>query len=166
MRSMTLILIGCLLAGCGSVHEHKLDAKWRPLSAIVETDLPFVSDRAITTMGERCYVADLSEWLAAHPPTGPDFAAIMAHEQVHAQRQADASGGPGPWVARYLVDRDFAWEEEQHGWRAELRERRRLGVLRPAEVYAAILADYRNAAGKLTSYGDALAFVRGVLSGP
>lgn len=165
MRYLAMLLV-TLAVGCGSTREHKLGPEWRPLEAIVEGDLPFVSDTAITTMGSRCYTADLGDWLAAHPPGGPDFAAIMAHEQVHAQRQADASGGTGPWVARYLVDRDFAWKEEREGWRVELRERRRLGALRPPEVYAAILADYHNATGKLVSYADALAFVRAVLSEP
>lgn len=165
MRYPVLLAV-LLTVGCGSTREHKLGPEWRPLEAIVEGNLPLVSDTAITTMGARCYVADLGEWLAAHPPAGPDFAAILAHEQEHARRQADASGGPAPWVARYLVDRAFAWAEEQRGWRVELRARRAAGVLRPPEVYASILADYRNATGKLVSYADALAFVHAVLSEP
>lgn len=158
-----LILVG-LLVGCGSSERLELEARWRPLEQIVEADLPLVPDTAITTIGARCYVVDLDEFLREHPPGSVEFDAIMLHEQVHARRQEDE--GLGEWLARYLADQDFAWAEEQAGWAIELRHRRARGALEPAEHYAAILARYRNARGELVSYEAALAFVRAVLAQP
>jgi hypothetical protein len=142
--------------------SHALDARYAPLVAIVERDLPGVSDTAATTMGTKVYVADLDRWLRAHPPGSPMFEATMLHEQVHARRQAAA--GVDAWIARYLRDRAFMWDEEQRGWYVELRYLVGHAQRVDAQAVARNLSKYSNLSGAMVSYDDALAWTRAVLA--
>jgi hypothetical protein len=157
-------LLALFLVGCAG-DRYALGPEWAPLEEIAELDLPLVPDSAITTIGKRCLVADLDEFLGDHPPGSADFDAIMLHEQAHAVRQRER--GLTAWLAAYLADRDFAWAEEQVGWAIELQHLRARGALtNPPEYYASILARYRNARGQLVSYEAALEWVRFVLAQP
>lgn len=160
----TMIALTLLLAGCASVDRLELDARWLPLEELREGDVPFVPDTAATTIGAAVYVGDLEDFLARHPAGSPELEAVLAHEQVHAQRQLE--DGVEAWLVRYVVDRDFARDEELLGWRVQILHERATGRGRTAEFYAGALARYRNGDGRLISYADALAFARGVLTEP
>lgn len=143
-----------LLAGC-SANTYQLAPEWAPLQQIVERDLPFVSDTAITTMGHNVYTVDLGSWLVRNPPGSPQFMSKMAHEQVHSIRQLDY--GLYSWLFNYLTDDDFKWEEEKAGWEQEIRIARKYGIGRTDEQYAKILSEMYQ---EMVSYDDALIWVR------
>src|SRR5690606_25002714 len=102
-------------------------------------------------------------WLARHPPGSPPYEAVLLHEQVHAQRQVAA--GVDPWIQRYLSDRAFMWAEEQRGWYVQLRHLRQRGLGVDAAAVARNLTTYRNLAGAMVSYDEALEWTRAVLEG-
>lgn len=143
---------------------HRVDPRYAPIEAIVErAPLPGLSRTAATTIGTKVYVADLDDWLARHPPGSPPYEAVLLHEQVHAQRQVAA--GVDPWIQRYLSDRAFMWAEEQRGWYVQLRHLRQRGLGVDAAAVARNLTTYRNLAGAMVSYDEALEWTRAVLEG-
>ena len=89
--------------------------------------------------------------------------ALLLHEREHAVRQLDA--GLGPWLARYLNDREFMWQEEQAGWFLHLRHLQAAGRPLFPQVIARTLAGYRNLEGPMVSEAEALAWVEAVLAG-
>jgi hypothetical protein len=160
----SFIGILAVVTGCSSARTLPLEERWRPLEEIRQGSVPFVSNTAAVTLGTAVVVEDLDAFLAARPLGSPELEAVLAHELVHAQRQE--RDGAEAWLARYVVDRAFARDEELLGWRAQILAERRAGRARQPEAYALALARYRNAAGRLLSYEDALAFARAVLAEP
>ena len=106
---LTLVLLCC---GCGT---YQLDQKWLPLEELVERP---GSGSFITTIGNKAYVTDLSDWLDEHPPGSVTFEAILLHEQEHAKRQLEY--GLSEWIKRYRTDSLFRWREEQRGYYLQL----------------------------------------------
>ena len=158
-RLLPLLLL--VLAGCQ--RPYPLDERWRPLVEVVERPDLFVSDTVTTTIGTRIYVANLDLWLQRYPPGSVEQEALLLHEREHSIRQLEA--GLGPWLARYLNDRDFMWREEQLGWALELRHLRDGGrPVVPAGI-AFTLNGYQNLSGTMVGYDEALAWVEAVLSG-
>jgi len=148
---MLLMITGC------SGKSIKLEDKWKPLVKLVESDLPFVSDTATTTIGDTIYTADLDKWLSIYPINSARFDALLAHEQVHSQRQFKY--GVSAWITRYLIDKEFAWQEEKMGWEQEIRISRMHGIAKSDEMYAAILSTkYRG----MVSYQEALSWIRSI----
>lgn len=143
---------------------HRVDPRFAPLEAVVERmTLPGFSDSALTTIGTKVYVVDLERWLQRHPPGSATYDAVLLHEQVHAQRQLAA--GVDPWIQRYVHDRAFMWDEEQRGWYVELRHLQARGLTVNREGVARSLSKYKNLAGAMVSYDDALAWTTAVLDG-
>ncbi|MGD9727799.1 MAG: hypothetical protein AB7L09_00100 [Nitrospira sp.] len=157
MRSLMILVL--LLTGCGATH--KLDGQYQPLEQIRESVLR--PGEAITTVGTTSYVSDLDEWLTKHPPGGPMYHAILMHEREHSIRQK--AYGTKSWVGRYLIDKDFMWAEEARGWYIQLKEYQRAGLQVNVPGVAKALSDYRNFAGSMISYQNALTWVQDVLAG-
>lgn len=156
-----LLLIMLALTGCQGPIE--LEERWRPLVEVVERPDLLVSNTIATTLGTRVYVADLGEFKRRFPEGSPERDALLAHEREHAVRQLDS--GLGPWLARYLNDREFMWREEQLGWFLQLRALQAAGrPLFPA-VIANTLSGYRNLEGRMVSREDALSWIQDVLAG-
>lgn len=143
---------------------HRVDPRFAPIEAIVErVPLPGLSRTTATTVGTKVYVADLKGWLRRHPPGSALYDAVLLHEQVHARRQLAA--GVDPWIERYLRDRAFMWDEEQRGWYVQLQHLRQQGLAIDAQAVARNLSKYRNLAGAMVSYDDALTWTQAVLAG-
>ena len=156
----TLLLIILLVSGCvGSVHN--VPEQYRPLERVQGS--PLRSNSAITTIGRTAYVNDLGEWLTAHPPGSPKYHALLLHEREHTLRQE--AYGLRAWLVQYLADTDFMWAEERVGWYAQIQAYRKAGLTVNPEGIAKLLSSYRNIAGRMVAYEDALAWVRDVLSG-
>ena len=173
MRKLLVVGLIALLSGCASVTSsgtgnppHKLGKEWSPLEEIRERPA-LVQDAAgegvITTVGKFCYVKDINTWLARNPVDSPKFKAILRHEQEHSKRQHDT--GVATWIARYGVDKSFALLEEQIGYYYEITEKRRLGIRFDPKAFARIFSRYKNLAGSLISYEDALEWTESVLDG-
>lgn len=159
--SLLLALLAPLASGCQ--RPYPLDERWRPLVEVVERPNLLVSNALTTTIGTRLYVADLRAWLRRYPPGSIEQEALLLHEREHARRQLAL--GLGPWLARYLNDRAFMWHEEQVGWALQLAHLRDHGGPLVPEALATALAGYRNLAGPMVGYAEALAFVQAVLWG-
>lgn len=157
-RPFLLLLL--FLSACSSMD---LDDEWRPLTEIRESRAVAVglSDSGARTIGRTIYVNDLDEFLDRHPE--PLFSAVLHHERVHAIRQAEE--GLAEWISRYLVDRDFMWEEEQVGWYAQLIYMRNHGLQIIPEAVANVLHGYSNAEGTMVGFAEALQWVQDVLAG-
>lgn len=129
MKRVLIALL--LLAGC---QTYSLDSKWEPLTELVERpSLPFVGDDTLTTRGSHVYLTDLDGFLRDIPPDSDQFAALMLHEQLHAQRQFRYKGLPGElalysWIGRYLTDAKFRWQEESLAWELEIRHYVKTGL--------------------------------------
>jgi hypothetical protein len=154
------MLMVLLISGCAT-KVHLVPEQYRPLERIKESVLR--PGTAITTVGTTARVWDLDEWLAKHPPGGPTYHAILMHEREHTERQL--AYGLNAWLGRYLTNTAFMWDEEARGWYVQLREYQRRGLRVNAEGVAKILAGYRNFAGRMISYEDALTWVQDVLAG-
>jgi hypothetical protein len=151
-----LVMMILSVTGC-TVSEHQLGSEWEPLTKVVERDLPFVSDTASTTVGTVVYTADLTRWLEIYPPGSVTYQALLKHEQVHAKRQI--AYGTSSWIAKYLTDKSFAWEEEKLGYEAQILHLRRNGIYRPAEYWATILSEKYNG---MVTYQEALTWAQNV----
>lgn len=153
--------LAALLTGCQG--PLALDERWRPLVEIVERpDLVFGGVTA-TTLGTRVYVPDLRAFRQQFPADSVEQEALLLHEREHAVRQLDA--GLGPWLARYLNDRAFMWQEEQRGWFLQLRRLQQAGRPLYPEAIALALSGYQNLSGPMVGYAEALAWVDAVLAG-
>lgn len=159
MRLVVLLMI-LLVSGCAT-KVHEVPEQYRPLERIKESVLRPGS--YITTVGTTARVWDLDEWLAKHPPGGPMYHAILMHEKLHTERQL--AYGLDAWIGRYLIDTEFMWDEESRGWFLQIQEYRRRGLRPNAPGIAKILAGYRNFAGPMILYEDALKWVQDVLAG-
>lgn len=163
MRHLILAALLLLPVGCSSYDTFDLDPKWEPLEQISERPDMLGSDTQATTIGHTVYVEDLDKWLLERPVGSPRFDAILLHEQVHSVRQLDA--GVTVWLAQYLTDTDFMWEEERIGWYEQLRELQRRGARVDVGGVARTLHNYRNLRGRMVSYQDALQWVNDVIAG-
>lgn len=166
MRKLLILALPLFLCGCLSSAKHDLDLAWRPLEEIRERPAVMQDIEpkgAITTIGKRCYVSDLDDWLNRYPPGSTKYLAVLRHEQEHSRRQLDT--GVWSWVARYGVDKDFALAEEKIGFYYEMTERRRLGEWVNPETYARSLSKYKILSGSLISYDEALAWANDVFAG-
>lgn len=169
-RLLPLLLI--LLAGCTT---YPLGPEWKPLSAVVERpSLPFASDTATTTKGSHVYVVDLPGWLMEYPPGSVEFVALMRHERTHAVRQFRYEGLLGElavaaWIARYLVDHKFMWEEEQAGFYMAIKHLQANGRwdwFRTLQVAHAMSSMYKTITGEaMVSEAEARAWIESVLNG-
>lgn len=164
MRSLINIILCSLilLVGCNA-DSLELDDRWAPLELITERPDMLASADVVTTIGHTMYVEDLDRWLLTHPIDSPRFNATLLHERVHSVRQLDM--GVTEWLARYVTDTDFMWDEESRGWYETLREWQRTRVQFSPEGVAQTLANYRNIAGPMISYQEALTWIRDVLNG-
>jgi len=162
MRHLLLLMMIWTTAALGcATKSHDLAEQYRPLERVRESILR--PGTAITTIGTTAYVNDLDEWLAQRPPGSPKYHAILLHEREHTIRQL--AYGQKAWLGRYLIDVGFMWDEESRGWYIQLQEYRRRGLQVNPEGVAKVLAGYRNFAGRMISYEDALTWVRDVLAG-
>lgn len=178
IKLVSIVVLGCLASGCNSVEDnlgkksgpvHILGPEWNPLKRIEERGSILgriiKSDTAITTLGETAYVDKLNEWLSKHPPGSLTYKAVLTHEQKHAYRQKKHKLGVDGWLLQYLVDKDFALEEEQIGWYYQITVLASGGVGVNREQIARILSSYELPTGKLISYEKALIWVSSVVEG-
>jgi hypothetical protein len=162
---LVLPSIGCrTLADSAGYETHPVEEQFRPLETITERPNYVLPETAITTVGTTAYVVSLDVWLGKHPPGSTTYTAKLLHEQEHSKRQLKE--GTLGWVARYVVDTDFMWEEEQRGWYLELIHLRNNGLDVNVDVIAMILHGYKNAVGKrMVSFVEARLWVLDVLAG-
>jgi hypothetical protein len=161
---LIVLLILLSLLGCSNLEHLDLDPKWAPLDEIHERPDMLGFSSTTTTIGHTVYVADLDRWLLEHPVGSPLFDAVLLHEQVHAVRQLEH--GVSFWIARYLTDAEFMWDEEQRGWYVELRHLRYRGLQVDVGGVARNLHHYENLLGQqMVSYEDAVVWVQAVLDG-
>lgn len=139
-----------------------LEEEWRPLERIRERPDMLAPETRATTIGRTLYVADIKDWISEHPVGSPEWKAVLRHEQEHARRQLKT--GVLKWIAKYIWDRKFMWEEEKQGWYHQLRVLRQYGQRIIPEAVAANLESYKNLTGRMISYADALAWVKEVLA--
>lgn len=160
---LALLCLLVALAGCSSA-EIELGPEWRPLERVRESSLHAagLGDAGARTVGETVYVSSLEVW-EKRLPAGPVRDAVLAHERVHAERQL--TYGLWPWITRYAFSRDFAWEEEKHGWYAQIQHLRSRGVRVDPAAVARTLADYEGPWGDLVDEGEARAWVDQALAG-
>lgn len=156
------LVVVVALAGC-SRDVLRLEPEWAPLVEVVERPSLVFTDVTSTTLGTRIYVADLGAWERRYPEGSVEREALLLHEQEHARRQL--STGLGRWLGQYLNDREFMWTEEQRGYALQLRHLARHGRPVNPQALAATLHDYRNLAGRMVGFPEALAFVTAVLAG-
>lgn len=160
MSVRRLLLALLLLAGCAGDRE-RLAPDYAPLVWLQEGGaLPAgLAEGDCRTVGDTVHVQELARWHEAHPDP-VDVAAILAHEQVHAQRQVRA--GTLAWVARYMAEREFALAEEKAGWEAQIRYLRGHGRVVNLAVVAHALGSYAGPWGQLISEADARAWAEGI----
>jgi len=165
LMSLTLGSTGCMTM------DKKLDPVWesleipaefRPLER-VRARGNVASKSTLTTIGTTVYVYSLDRFRERYPFMGQRYQAVMRHEQEHARRQLKK--GVILWTSKYLVDRDFMWEEEQIGWYYEIKERQRQGLGVIPEAIGETLSNYSNLSGRMISAAKATAWVREVTSG-
>lgn len=156
---LLVALAALLLSGCE--RPYRLDERWRPLVEVVERPRALGGDVLATTIGTRVYVPDLDEWEEEFPEGSPQREALLLHEREHAVRQLRM--GLGPWLARYLRDRRFMWQEEQRGWELQLRALMEAGAPFDMQGVALSLSRYRNLAGPMIDFAAALAWVQAVV---
>ncbi len=167
-----LLVFVLALTGC---QTYDLGPEWSPLNQIVERpSLPFAGDGASSTVGTKVYVVDLDGWLKDFPPGSVEFEAILQHEQVHARRQFRYQGLPGElaktaWIARFVSDRKFMWEEERLGWFMEITHRQINGRWPSGwtvRIAKALSSRYKTITGKpMVSFDEAKAWIEDVLAG-
>jgi hypothetical protein len=160
----------CLLLLLTSCTTYDLGNEWSPLSTVIERpSLPFASDTATTTVGSHVYTTDLAQWLIDYPPGSVEFHALMLHEQAHARRQFRYMGLPGEmaktaWIAQYLTDPKFRWQEEQAGFYVGIKHLQANGhwdrarTLRSAHAMSSHYND-------MVSFQEAQAWIEDVLAG-
>lgn len=166
-----LVITASCLTGCTSVpalpfvtdgREYKLNSKFAPLKAVEEaTDKLFVEGMT-TTIGNYCYVPDLKKWRQFYPDGSVQQDALLYHEQVHAKRQL---GYPITlWLARYVTEPSFRWEEEKLGYEAEFRYLYKNGILLNPEAFAIMVShDYKILGQQMVTYKDALDWINGLI---
>jgi hypothetical protein len=160
MMRLLIVMMLLLVSGCAA-KVHQVPEEYRPLERIKESVLR--PGTLITTIGTTARVWDLDKWLAEHPPGGTLYHALLLHEREHTVRQL--AYGLKKWLGRYLTDTEFMLDEELRGWFVQLKEYQRRGLQVNLEGTAKILAGYRNFAGRMIDYEDALTWVRDVLAG-
>lgn len=165
MKHIFVFLTFICLVGCNTFD---LDEKWQPLKKMVERpDIISSYSGFSTTVGDKIYRANLDEWLEENPPGSFEFDKLLYHEQVHSKRQFKA--GLHEWLARYMLDKDFMWYEEQLGYYVTIKYLNwkgfSWGVENTLIWLSKSLAKYRNAVGQMVSYADALDWTIAVQSG-
>jgi len=158
-----IIIATCLLLFSGCAATRSVEPEYAPIKTMSERPwyASFLGgENTITTIGDTVYVGDLDEWMEKRPAGSPRYDSIMSHEMVHSYRQQKE--GTTGWLARYLRDKSFRWEEEQLGWYVQIRMYRRYGLRPNPEGIAKTLAGY---SPSMVSYEEALQWVRDVLSG-
>jgi len=159
-RCVLLFLVLTSFTGC-KFKTYDLADEWFPLETISERPEMLAKDTISTTIGNTLYVEKLSTFWARNPEGTAQFIGLMKHEQEHSKRQFKV--GVGAWLARYIVDRDFMWEEEQRGYYLALTHP---GYSYQPEQVALNMSNYRNAAGqKMVDFDKALRWVLDVRSG-
>jgi hypothetical protein len=159
MRTM-ILLMALLVTGC-SLPVHDVEDVYHPLKRIKQS--PLRPGSWITTIGTTARVGNLEDWLKKHPPGSPIYHAILMHEREHTVRQL--AYGLQDWLGRYLTEIDFMWDEESRGWYIQIQQYRQRGLQPYPEGIAKLLSSYRNFAGRMISYEDALKWVQDVLAG-
>lgn len=164
-------LVGAALSSGCMTMEKRLEPVWesidipaefRPLER-VRARGNVAAKSTLTTVGTTVYVYSLDRFRDRFPFMGAKYRSVMRHEQEHARRQLKK--GVVLWTAKYLVDRDFMWEEEQIGWFYEIKERQRLGLWVSPEQIGETLSNYSNISGRMISAAKATAWVREVTAG-
>lgn len=168
VRPLAFLLV--LLAGCTT---QSLPDEWSPLSKLVERpSIPGVHADTVTTRGSSVYVEDLQEFDRLWPPGSVERKALLTHEREHARRQFRYEGLPGEvalnaWVARYLTDHEFMWQEEQVGWYWEIRILFKAGKWTQddtKQIAHSMSHNYRTVMGKrMVSFAEAKAWIELVL---
>jgi hypothetical protein len=173
MRSLLVLTLMSLVlgsTGCMSM-DKQLDPVWesvdipkefRPLER-VRARGNVASKSTLTTIGTTVYVYSLDRFRERFPFMEARYRAVMRHEQEHSRRQLKT--GVVVWTAKYLVDRDFMWKEEQIGWYWEIKERGRLGLGVVPGVIGETLSNYSNISGRMISAAKATAWVKEVMAG-
>jgi hypothetical protein len=164
MRNLILLITLILCPGCfGSTL--KLEPQFSPLTEIVEAPGKVIPSHTITTIDETSYVTSLPAFLADYPPGSIQYTAILMHEREHVIRENAFPGGTPAWLAKYLADRSFRWQEEKAGWKIEILYNYQHGMfIDAAEIAAALNQNYRFG-GRMVSYAEAYQWVLDVMTG-
>lgn len=143
MSRHALLLFALLaLTGC-QFKTFDLADEWAPLKQISERPSILAKDSISTTIGDTLYVEDLERFWLKHPEGSADLRGLLKHEREHSVRQY--AKGVALWLACYVADKKFMWNEERRGWYLWLTEP---GVHWIPEDISQRLAGYQNAAGQ------------------
>jgi hypothetical protein len=168
-RLAPLVLV--LLTGCTSV---ELDEKWWPLRHIAQSKV-LAFQAGARTIGETMYVSDIDKWLKQHPE--PLASGTYTHERVHAIRQKFYKQGrhhpvlrwlsdPERWIARWLTDPVFMWQEEQYGYYYHIKYLTSHGAQIVVDSWADRMVRYFGVTGQtMVTKEDAVSWLNEVLAG-
>lgn len=154
---ITLTLLFSLM-GCTTGRELKLDAKWEPLRSVEEGTDKLFAEGVSTTIGHFCYVPDLQQWVKDFPENSVRREALLRHEQIHSIRELKM--GLPLWLAKYVTEKTFRWQEEQIGYEQEITYLFQHGIPINRYQYAIIFShDYQSLGGQMVTYEEALKWV-------
>lgn len=159
-----MLSVAFMLSGCTGP-TLTLDKQFAPLERVVEAPGNVIPTHTITTIDETSYVTSLKQFLLDYPQGSAGYTAVLLHERTHVIRENAFPGGPAAWIAKYLIDRDFRWQEEKAGWKVEILYNIQHGqYANPAEIAATLNQNYRFG-GRMVSYDEAIKWVQGVING-
>jgi hypothetical protein len=119
MNYLVLFLTSLLvLGGCASSEMPK---DWYPITTIIERpSLWGVESGTVTTISPYLIVQDIDKFWVQNPIGSVQLEALRRHEVLHAERQEAYPLGKREWLQRYILDKEFRWQEESAGWRLDL----------------------------------------------
>jgi hypothetical protein len=160
-----IVLVSLVMVGCNGP-SYKLEDRWLPLERIQQTTDKLIADNTTTTIGDTCFCNDLKQWLLDYPPGSVEFEAILLHERVHSTRQGSFAGKAEAWLADYVLNTKFRWEEEQLGWKEEITHLVQNGrYVNPQEVAIWLNKNYSGpVGGRMVSFEVALAWVQATIT--
>ena len=158
------------MAGCTT---QDLPESWRPITTLIERgDTPGVGEGIITTISPYLYTDSIDKFNEYYPEGSISHEALRRHELEHARDQeayiGDATGvlrksRITSWIYQYIHSKEFRWNVEKKGYKAEILYLKRMNMRISPAAYAFILSGetYRG----MVSTEDALNWVNNVLAG-
>jgi len=167
MRQLATTLFALIIVSTGCVGpSYNLEARWAPLVRVKQTTDKLLTDKTTTTIGDPCFCNDLKQWLQDYPPGSVEFEALLQHEQQHAIRQGSFDGPAELWIAKYIAEPAFRWQEEQIGWAKEITHLVLNGRhVIPEEVALWLSDNYVDPLGRqMVTYSNALVWVKATIA--
>lgn len=164
MRNLLVLFVLLISPGCFG-NSVKLDIQWSPLTSITEDSLKIIPTHTITTIGNNCYIRNLKDFYLDYPLGSVKYNAVLTHEREHAVREHAYSLGVDAWLTKYMLDRNFRWDEEKAGWKLEILYLQSHGEFVDAKAMAADLNSNYRFGGRMVSYDEAYKWILDVLAG-